>query len=135
MPKPAHRRPSKRSQGLADDLEQAFAQLPWSLLGVNGLGVADEPPGPDVPADFQPKLTFRMVARIQGFPDEWQFAGGKTARYRQVGNAFPPPVAAAVGGSIYSALSAGHRPPRRPACRGLFPRQHPPVVTGQGTLF
>jgi hypothetical protein len=32
MPKPAHRRPSKRSQGLADDLEQAFAQLTWSLL-------------------------------------------------------------------------------------------------------
>ena len=46
-----------------------------------------------------------MVARLQGFPENWRFAGGKTAAYRQVGNAFPPPVAAAVGGSIIEALS------------------------------
>jgi DNA (cytosine-5)-methyltransferase 1 len=35
---------------------------------------------------------------------EWRFAGRKTARYRQVGNAFPPPVAAAVGRSVLAAL-------------------------------
>jgi hypothetical protein len=34
-----------------------------------------------------------MVARLQGFPDTWEFSGGKTAAYRQVGNAFRPPVA------------------------------------------
>jgi DNA (cytosine-5)-methyltransferase 1 len=37
-----------------------------------------------------------MVARIQGFPDSWEFMGKKTAVYRQIGNAFPPPVAQAV---------------------------------------
>jgi DNA (cytosine-5)-methyltransferase 1 len=39
-------------------------------------------------------------------PDEteWTFVGGKTARYRQIGNAFPPPVAAAVGRSVMTAL-------------------------------
>jgi len=47
-----------------------------------------------------------MVARLQGFPDTWQFAGRKTAAYRQVGNAFPPPVARAVGVAIAAALSA-----------------------------
>ena len=51
-----------------------------------------------------PKLTVRMAARVQGFPDTWQFAGKKTAAYRQVGNAFPPPVAHAVGLAIASAL-------------------------------
>jgi hypothetical protein len=45
-----------------------------------------------------------MVARLQGFPDSWQIAGRKTAAYRQVGNAFPPPVAKALGAAIGAAL-------------------------------
>jgi DNA (cytosine-5)-methyltransferase 1 len=45
-----------------------------------------------------------MAARIQGFPDHWQFAGGKTAAYRQIGNAFPPPVAKAVALRIRQAI-------------------------------
>ena len=47
-----------------------------------------------------------MAARIQGFPDSWQLAGKKTAAYRQVGNAFPPPVARAVGERIAAAINA-----------------------------
>ena len=52
-----------------------------------------------------PRLTVRMVARLQGFPDDWQFHGGKTVSYRQVGNAFPPPVAKAVASNLRIALS------------------------------
>ena len=77
------------------------------MLGVDGLGIADEPPGPDFPVHQLPKLTTRMVARIQGFPDTWEFSGRKTAAYRQVGNAFPPPVARALGVAIRRALEAG----------------------------
>jgi DNA (cytosine-5)-methyltransferase 1 len=50
-----------------------------------------------------------MAARIQGFPDAWQFAGKKTASYRQIGNAFPPPVAQAIGTSILAALEAASK--------------------------
>jgi DNA (cytosine-5)-methyltransferase 1 len=46
-----------------------------------------------------------MAARIQGFPDEWTFVGRKTPVYRQIGNAFPPPVAEAVGRKILTALT------------------------------
>jgi DNA (cytosine-5)-methyltransferase 1 len=46
-----------------------------------------------------------MVARLQGFPDSWQFYGRKTTAYQQVGNAFPPPVAKAVANNIRIALS------------------------------
>jgi DNA (cytosine-5)-methyltransferase 1 len=46
-----------------------------------------------------------MVARLQGFPDTWQFHGRKTTAYQQVGNAFPPPVAKAVAHNLRVALS------------------------------
>lgn len=87
------------------DLGPTRAREQWARLCVNGLGVADEPPPADFPPDERPKLTVRMVARIQGFPDTWAFAGRKTAAYRQVGNAFPPPVAKAVGFAIMRAFA------------------------------
>jgi DNA (cytosine-5)-methyltransferase 1 len=76
-------------------------------MGVNGISLADAAP-PKGFADI-PRLTVRMTARIQGFPDEWQFAGGKTAAYRQVGNAFPPPVAKAVALRIREAITGVSR--------------------------
>jgi len=56
-----------------------------------------------------PRLTVRMAAKLQGFPDDWQFTGGKTAAYRQVGNAFPPPVARAVAIQVRRCLEARAR--------------------------
>jgi DNA (cytosine-5)-methyltransferase 1 len=91
------------------DLGPTRARAAWELLGVDGLGVANEAPDRQFPLDGRPKLTTRMVARIQGFPDSWVFAGGKTAAYRQIGNAFPPPVAAALGTAIAAALTERHR--------------------------
>ena len=80
------------------DLGPSRARKAWEQLGVNGSTVAEF--APEAGFVGNPKLTIRMVARIQGFPDVWHFTGRKTAAYRQVGNAFPPPVAAAVGASI-----------------------------------
>jgi len=86
------------------DLGPTRARAAWRQLGVDGLGIADVAPDESAPAWQVPRLTVRMVARLQGFPDSWQFAGRKTAAYRQVGNAFPPPVAQAVGTAIAAAL-------------------------------
>ncbi len=86
------------------DLGPTRARKAWAALGVDGLGLADEPPGRDFVG--LPRLTIRMVARLQGFPDDWKFAGKKTQSYRQVGNAFPPPFARAVAESIRTCLSA-----------------------------
>jgi DNA (cytosine-5)-methyltransferase 1 len=87
------------------DLGPTRAREAWKTLVVNGLGIGDEAPGPSFPAGRPPKLTVRMVARLQGFPDSWEFSGRKTAAYRQVGNAFPPPVARALGAAIRDALT------------------------------
>ena len=45
-------------------------------------------------------------------PDAWEFAGRKTSTYRQIGNAFPPPVARAVGDALLAALNGPARPAR-----------------------
>ncbi len=87
------------------DLGPTRARAAWRELAVDGLGIAADPPGPDFPDTQPPKLTVRMVARLQGFPDSWAFSGSKTAAYRQVGNAFPPPVARALGTAIATALT------------------------------
>ena len=84
------------------DLGPTRAREAWAALGVDGLGIADSPP----PRGFNgtPRLTARMVARIQGFPDDWAFFGGKTHQCRQIGNALPPPLAAAVAGALARCL-------------------------------
>lgn len=86
------------------DLGPTRAKRQWAELGVDGLGVAGDSPAAEFPIDKMPRLTTRMAARIQGFPDDWMFSGKKTAAYRQIGNAFPPPVAKAVGTAISLAL-------------------------------
>jgi DNA (cytosine-5)-methyltransferase 1 len=85
------------------DLGPTRARKAWATLGVDGLGIVDEAPGPSFAG--MPRLTVRMVARIQGFPDDWQFFGKKTAAYRQVGNAFPPPFARAVAEKLRACLT------------------------------
>lgn len=51
------------------------------------------------PTETRP-LTVREYARIQTFPDEWEFCGNMTAQYKQIGNAVPVNLAAAVGRSL-----------------------------------
>lgn len=85
------------------DLGPTRARKAWASLGVNGSSIAEDAPLPDFVG--MPRLTVRMVARVQGFPDSWEFAGKKTAAYRQVGNAFPPPVAQAVAQSVRAAIT------------------------------
>jgi DNA (cytosine-5)-methyltransferase 1 len=86
------------------DLGPTRARQAWATLGVEGKSIAETAPERDFVG--MPRLTVRMVARIQGFPDSWQFNGRKTNAYRQVGNAFPPPVACAVANSVKIALRA-----------------------------
>ncbi len=84
------------------DLGPTRAKKAWQELGVDGHGLADSPPINGFKG--VPKLTLRMTALVQGFPSDWKFVGKKTPAYRQVGNAFPPPVAFELGRAITNAL-------------------------------
>jgi len=86
------------------DLGPTRAKAAWRMLGVNGMTIAEEAPQSDFVG--MPRLTVQMVARLQGFPVNWKFAGKKTIAYRQVGNAFPPPVARAVAMQLVQALKS-----------------------------
>lgn len=84
------------------DLGPTRARKAWAELGIDGLGIANEAPPRDF--DGMPRLTPRMLARIQGFPDTWSFGNKKTTACRMIGNAFPPPVAEKVGLEIKKTL-------------------------------
>lgn len=84
------------------DLGPTRARKAWAEMGIDGKGIANEAPGTDF--EGMPRLTPRMLARIQGFPDNWDFGTKKTAACRMIGNAFPPPVAEAVGKQIMKVL-------------------------------
>lgn len=52
-------------------------------------------------------FTTREYARIQSFPDDWEFAGKMGDIYKQIGNAVPVNLAKCVGDSIMTALNGG----------------------------
>lgn len=87
------------------DLGPTRAREAWAKLGIEGKSIAESAPGAGF--DGMPRLTPRMMARLQGFPDDWTFGNHKTTACRMIGNAFPPPVAKAIGLNIYNVLENG----------------------------
>lgn len=55
--------------------------------------------------DFTRPLTIREYARVQDFPDHWEFCGSISAQYKQIGNAVPPRLAFVVGQSIANIIN------------------------------
>lgn len=92
------------------DLGPAGSQRAWARLGVEGKSLWDDPPAtdflwdPELP-EGRVRLTVDQIAELQAFPSYWQVCGRKTARYRQIGNATPPPVARALGAAVRAGLS------------------------------
>lgn len=57
------------------------------------------------PLETRP-LTVREYARIQTFPDDWQFAGNLQSQYRQIGNAVPVNLSWAIGRAVIRMLNS-----------------------------
>ena len=61
------------------------------------------------PSETRP-LTVREYARIQTFPDDWEFAGSISSQYKQIGNAVPVNLAHALGRSLIRLLNDIYQP-------------------------
>ncbi|WP_405525391.1 DNA cytosine methyltransferase [Streptomyces canus] len=92
------------------DLGLTGTKRAWAQMGINGAALSDEVPGlhgiqeSDASGSPLRKLTVEQTATLQSFPRDWIFAGKKTARYRQIGHASPPPVGEALGRAVADAL-------------------------------
>ncbi len=69
--------------------------------------IGDEPAalGTVTDTNARPFLTVDVAQVLQGFPKAWKFEGGAAQQFHQIGNAFPPQMAKAVGLAIRRALS------------------------------
>jgi hypothetical protein len=100
MPAPTIIGGSERHGGT--DLGPLYTRRKWAQLGIDGLGIAEKPPDRDF--EGMPQLTIPMVARLQTFPDNWQFIGSKPQVYRQLGNALPVKFAYCIAGAVMRCL-------------------------------
>lgn len=108
-------------RNLPDDLQREYMQKSYFLEG-GKTGMArrlswDEPsltltcaPAQKQTERCHPEetrpLKVREYARIQTFPDDWQFAGSVSSQYKQIGNAVPVNLAHAVGCSLIGLLNS-----------------------------
>jgi DNA (cytosine-5)-methyltransferase 1 len=77
------------------------------------------------PIETRP-FTVREYARIQTFPDSWDFAGSITEQYKQIGNAVPMNLAKAIGESIVKFLET---------CRVKKSKKRDPVYSNKDFIM
>ena len=89
---PAGMKRAKRS-----DHTKRYGRMQWDGLSCTVLTKCDIHWGAYIHPDQERAITVREAARIQSFPDSFEFSGSKTDQYIQVGNAVPPVLGKAIG--------------------------------------
>lgn len=64
---------------------------------------------------FHRSITPREAARLQGFPDWFEFSGNRASVRKQIGNAVPPPMAYAIAKAVQDAVTVPERATSAPA--------------------
>lgn len=80
-----------------------FRRLSWDAPAPTITGAANRKASALChPSQTRP-LSVKECARIQGFPDDWKITGSMAAQYRQIGNAVPVALGAAIGSAVIAA--------------------------------
>jgi DNA (cytosine-5)-methyltransferase 1 len=87
-------------------LSSVSSRSSWERLGIwpNGVAASRERARAFVPENGHFRLSVPDVALLQGFPEDWRFAGAVYMALGQIGNAVPPPMAYSVACSVAAAL-------------------------------
>lgn len=91
-----------------------FRRLAWDEPSPTIVGKPNRKSSAICHPDFTRPLTVRESARIQGFPDDWKFAGGMHTQYLQIGNAAPVGLGFAIGQAL---VNAAHGCPKGKASK------------------
>lgn len=83
-----------------------FKRILWDKPSPTILTNFDNPRNYLHPSEPRP-ITVREAARLQSFPDDFEFLGKIQAQYRQVGNAVPPELAKAMALSLLPIFEGG----------------------------
>lgn len=92
---PAGMKRAKRS-----DHTKRYGRMTWDGLACTILTKCDIHWGAYLHPAQDRAISVREAARLQSFPDSFEFAGSKTEQYVQVGNAVPPLVGKAIGETL-----------------------------------
>lgn len=89
-------------------LNSAAGQKSWAALGVwpNGVQANREKASAFPAKNGHFRLSVQDVALLQGFPEDWQFAGAVYQKLGQIGNAVAPPIAYHIARYVAKALGS-----------------------------
>lgn len=104
-----HLPPNLQPEALGDAYEAGggktgfFRRLAWDEPAPTIIGKPNRKSSAICHPDYLRPLTVRECARLQQFPDDWQFVGGMHTQYTQIGNAVPVGLGQAIGRAILNA--------------------------------
>ena len=95
--------PTGMKRAKRSDHTKRYGRMTWEGLSCTVLTKCDVHWGAYIHPEQHRSITVREAARLQSFPDDFEFSGSRTEQYVQVGNAVPPALGAAVARAILDA--------------------------------
>lgn len=89
--------PEGMKRAKRSDHTKRYGRMTWDGLSCTVLTKCDIHWGAYIHPDQDRAISVREAARLQAFPDWFEFAGSRTEQYVQVGNAVPPLLGKAIG--------------------------------------